>query len=192
MLKPRAISYTWEEYPWAEAVTHAAAGLGAARTGDIDAAQQAIRELDRLKALTRDTWWQGRIEVERDVVAGWVAYRQGKTDEAVHLLSQAAERELDAGKESVEPGHTIYAGEQLGELLLELNRPVEALGAFRRSLQDSPRRFHSLFGAGRAAEMTQMEEEAAAYYTSLTEMVVPGGNRPQVRHATDFLAGLKK
>ena len=191
-LKPRAISYTWDAYPWAEAITHAARGLGSARSGDIDAAQQAIRELDRLKALTTDTWWQGRIEVERDVVAGWVAHKQGKTDKAAELLSQAAKRELDAGKQPVEPGHTVYAVEQLGELLLKLNRPAEALKAFRLSLQDSPRRFHALFGAGRAAEIANMDGEAAAYYASLTEMVVSGGDRPQVRHAADFLARAKK
>ena len=58
--------------------------------------------------------------------------------------------------------------EQLGELLLELDRPREALEAFRRSLADSPKRFHSLFGAGRAAELTKMDQEARDYYAVLT------------------------
>ena len=78
-------------------------------------------------------------------------------------MANAAEKELAAGKVSVEPGHTIYGVEQLGELLLELDRPKEALAAFRRSLADSPKRFHSLFGAGRAAEMASMDEEAGEY-----------------------------
>jgi hypothetical protein len=37
-----------------------------------------------------------------------------------------------------------------------------------------------------------MDGEAAAYYASLTEMVGGGGDRPQVRHAADFLARAKK
>ena len=82
--------------------------------------------------------------------------------------------------------------EQLGELLLELDRPREALEAFRRSLADSPKRFHSLFGAGRAAELAKMDEEATGYYAALTEMVVAGNDRPQVQHASDFLAKEKQ
>ena len=192
VLEVRAVPYSWDRYPWAEAITHAARGLGAARHQDIKAAKQSIAELDRLKGLTKDSWWQGRIQLERDVVSGWIAHTQGKADDAVKLISHAAERELAAGKLSVEPGHTMYAVEQLGELLLELGRPTEALEAFQRSLQDSPRRFHSLFGAGRAAEMANMNKEATQYYSTLTKMVVDGNERPQTKHAADFLAKAKE
>ena len=138
------------------------------------------------------SWWQRRIRLERDVISGWIAHEQGRASAAVQLIGNAAEEELSAGKLSVEPGHTLYAVEQLGELLLELDRPREALEAFRRSLADSPKRFHSLFGAGRAAELAKMDEEAAKYYAALTEMVVVGNDRPQVQHASDFLAKAKQ
>ncbi len=82
----------------------------------------------------------------------------------------------------------MYAIEQLGELLLELKRPKEALEVFQRSLEDSPRRFHSLAGAGKAAEMADMQKEAVDYYTALTKMAVDGNKRPQTKHAADFLA----
>ena len=191
-LELRAVPYSWDRYPWAEALTHAARGLGAARSGDIEAARASIDELDRFEGLTSDSWWQRRIRLERDVISGWIAHEQGKASAAVQLIGNAAEEELSAGKLSVEPGHTLYAVEQLGELLLELDRPREALEAFRRSLADSPKRFHSLFGAGRAAELAKMDEEATGYYAALTEMVVAGNDRPQVQHASDFLAKEKQ
>jgi tetratricopeptide (TPR) repeat protein len=191
-LELRAVPYSWDRYPWAEALTHAARGLGAARSGDVEAARASIDELDRLEGLTRNSWWQRRIRLERDVISGWIAHEQGRASAAVQLIGNAAEEELSAGKLSVEPGHTLYAVEQLGELLLELDRPREALEAFQRSLADSPKRFHSLFGAGRAAELAKMDEEATGYYAALTEMVVAGNDRPQVQHALDLLAKAKQ
>ena len=187
-LEPRAVPYSWDRYPWAEAITHAARGLGAARVGDVGAALRSIAELERLEGLTADGWWQGRIRLEKDVISGWIAHEQGNDPDAVERIRQAARQELAAGKLSVEPGHTMFAIEQLGELLLELERPEGALEAFQRSLQDSPKRFHSLFGAGRAAEATGWNELAAEYYFALTDMVTNDTGRPQAKHAARFLA----
>lgn len=190
-LEPRGIPYTWDDYPWAEAMTHAARGLGAARSGDATAARQAIEELGRLEALTDSAWWRGRIEVQRDVIASWIAHLDGDSESAVDLLRRAARRELAAGKQSVEPGHVLYAVEQLGELLLELDRPAEALDVFQRSLAVSARRFHSLFGAGRAAELAGSNEEATGYFAQLLDTVVGGSDRPQAKHAAEFLMRAK-
>jgi len=70
-----------------------------------------------------------RIRLEGDVISGWVAHEQGRVNAVIELLSNAAEEELAAGKLSVEPGHTLYAVEQPGELWLEQHRPREALEA---------------------------------------------------------------
>jgi tetratricopeptide (TPR) repeat protein len=187
-LRARSVPYGWDRYPWAEAITVAAQGLGAARVGDVEAATRSIAELDRLEGLTQAGWWRGRIRLERDVISGWVLFQQGRADEAVERVRRAAERELASGKLPVEPGHTIFAIEQLGELLLELDRPGEALEAFRRSLEDSPRRFHSLAGAGRAAESADLQDEAVESYTALLEMGVDGSERPETAHAAKYLA----
>ena len=186
-LEPRAVPYAWDGYPWAEAVTYAARGLGATRTGDAAAARKAIAQLERLQGRTSNAWWQGRIGVERDVIAAWIAHLEGESEVAVELLSTAAERELEAGKQSVEPGHVLYAIEQLGDLLLELDRPDAALSAFQLALEDSPRRFRSLFGAGRAAEAAGMQTVAREYYSALTEIAI-ASDRPEVKRAASFLA----
>jgi len=190
-LRPRTMTYTWDAYPWAEAITYAARGLGAARNGDTDAALVANEELNRLKALTNSGWWRGRIDVQRDVIAGWIAYEQGQTDEAVKLLRRASEQELAAGKQSVEPGHVVNAVEQLGDMLIMSGRFKEALEIYQRSLEESPKRLHSLFGAGNAAEKAGMDEDAAIYYSGLVELADEVSQRPELKQAAEFLKRIK-
>jgi hypothetical protein len=70
----KQVPYDWDHFPWAEAVTHAARGLGAARLHDAKTATAELAELDRLKPLVEATWWQGRIQIERDVIAAWLEH----------------------------------------------------------------------------------------------------------------------
>jgi hypothetical protein len=186
-LVARRVPYDWDHYPWAEAVAAAARGLGAARAGAPDDADAAVAELDRLIAAVESPWWRERGAIERDVVAAWIAHARGDEARAEELLRGASVRELAAGKDNVEPGHVIYATEQLAELLLELKRPAQALDAFRAVLADSPRRFAAVAGAGRAAEAAGKLAEAKAYYRQLVE--IAGASPRSVRaHAERFLA----
>lgn len=58
-------------------------------------------------------------------------------------------------KRPTTPGPIEPAREQLGFLLLELNRPVEALPEFEASLEKAFRRRGALSGAFHAAELTK-------------------------------------
>ena len=66
----------------------------------------------------------------------------------------AADHEDAAEKHAVTPGAIRPARELLGDLLMEMNRPKEALTAYRQVLIVAPRRRNALKGA---AEATQME-----------------------------------
>ena len=188
-LTARWVDYSWEKFPWAEAVTHAARGLGAARTGNMTAAQGSIAELDRLEALVDSQWWKDRVEIDRDVISAWLAFNSGETKRAVELLTAAAAREIAAGKDSAEPGHVINAAEHLGFLLLELKRPEEALEAFESALKDSPKRFNSLHGAAQAAAAAALADKAKAYYSALVEISAEGTERQGARDAKAYLSG---
>ena len=59
------------------------------------------------------------------------------------------------GKHPVTPGPPLPARELLGDMLLEIGRPAEALAAYEASLREAPNRFNSLYGAARAAELSQ-------------------------------------
>jgi tetratricopeptide (TPR) repeat protein len=74
-------------------------------------------------------------------------------------------------KSPVTPGSILPAREMLGDLLLELNRPEEALAAYERALKDSPNRLNGLSGAARAAQLSGHREKAHAYYVQITTLL---------------------
>jgi tetratricopeptide (TPR) repeat protein len=188
-LVPRATPYDWEQFPWAEAVTHAARGLGAARSGDAETAKAELAELERLQSRIDAPWWAERVGIERDVIAAWLAWNDHDAARAETRMRAAATRETAAGKDSVEPGHVVVASEEWGELLLALGRASEAQAAFETSLRESPNRFNALYGAARSAERAGQHEQAAAYYRQLLEIASESSPRPELENARRFLAG---
>ncbi|CAN5339726.1 hypothetical protein BH11MYX1_BH11MYX1_32480 [soil metagenome] len=183
----RAVPYDWEHYPWAEAVTHAARGLGAARLGDAKGAMAELALLDELVPKIDAAWWQGRVKIERDVISAWLAHARKDDKTAEQLLRDAAQRETAAGKDNVEPGHVIYAGEELGDLLVELGKTDAAIAAYDAVLADSPHRFNALYGRGRAAERAGHAGDARTSYQALIKGTI--GARPERAHAQAYVTG---
>jgi hypothetical protein len=90
------------------------------------------------------------------------------------------------GKGEVElPPREMYA-----DMLLELNRPAEALEQYRLSLKSDPNRFNGLYGAGRSAELTNQEALATTYYKQLLDNCDQGASsdRSELQHAKKFVA----
>ncbi len=156
----------WTPFRYAEGTTLFANAIGAARGGDAAAARTAVERLTALHAQiaaapppgTYD--WAGEVESLRLAAAGWLAHAERHDDEAVRLLAQAADLEERVGKHPVTPGAVLPAREQLGDLLLELDRPDEALTAYQASLATAPNRLDGLRGARRAAERAGAAETA--------------------------------
>ena len=76
----------------------------------------------------------------------------------------------------------------LADMLFELKRPAEALAEYKTALKNSPNRFDSLFGAAHAAQATGDTTSAQAFYAKLTEICVPGADRPELAEAKTYLA----
>ena len=146
-------------YSYVPAITAFARALGAARSGDVDAADAALAELTaEQQKLAKSPPpgpydWAGYVEAQRLAAAGWIAHARGKNDEARTLLEQAATLEEKVGKHPVTPGSVLPARELLGDLYLELDRPREALATYESSLIATPNRLRSLEGAAKAAEL---------------------------------------
>lgn len=187
-LSPRAVPYNWEQFPWADAITHAARGLGAVRSGDAASARIELAELERLQARIDAPWWAERVGIEHDAIAAWLAWHARDAARAEALMRGAAARETAAGKDSVEPGHVVVAVEEFGDLLLEMKRPQEALAAFEASLRESPNRFNALDGAARAAEQAGQHAQARVHYQRLLDTAAPSSSRPELAQARRFLA----
>ena len=122
----------------------------------------------------------------RLAASAWIARMEGRNDDALADARAAADLEEKVGKHPVTSGAVLPARELLGDLLLELNRPDEALIAFERSLMEAPNRFNSLAGAARAAERSGQRDRAREFYRTLL-MQASGSRRPEVRDARAFL-----
>lgn len=182
----------WELFPQAEAVRVFARGLGAARSGDVAAAQQNISRLEELREAmlaTNNIYWADQAAIQIQEIAAWSALAEGKNDEALALMRQAVTMEDATDKHPVTPGPLKPAHELLGEMLLALDEPAQALAEFEASQQIEPNRFVGLFGAARAAELAGEMEKARTYYEQLVELAEQADSeRPELATAKAFLA----
>ena len=169
----------WNSYPHLEAIPEFARALGAAHTGDIQAAERSIARLGELReqaATLPDAYdWGIQVQIQEVGAQAWVAYAAERTDEAVELMTEAAALESTTTKNPVTPGVVLPANELLGDMLLDLGRHAEARAAYETALTRSPNRLNSLKGAGRAAEMAGDAETAAEYERQLEAVLVKGG-----------------
>ena len=85
------------------------------------------------------------------------------------------------------PGSVLPPRELLGDMLMEVGRAAEALVKYEQSLREAPNGFNSLYGAARAAELSDNSQRAEELYTELVEMTVDGSTRSEVEHARAFL-----
>jgi tetratricopeptide (TPR) repeat protein len=178
-------------FPFTEAMTHFARALGAARKGDPVAAQKDVGTIealrDRLKA-ARNEYWANEVEVMRLASVAWVALSQKRTEEALGLMRQAADIEDKSEKNIVTPGRLLPARELLGDMLVELKRPAEALKEYAASQQREPSRYRGLYGAGQAAAQSGNRDKARQYFTKLVGLANSGDARPETEMARRYLA----
>jgi tetratricopeptide (TPR) repeat protein len=149
--------------------------------GRLEATQRALAD--------KDKYWAEQIEVQRRAVSAWIAYGKGQTEEALRLARAAADLEDSSEKHPVTPGPVVPARELLGELLLELGRPGEALREFETALAMAPNRFAAVYGAARAAVQASDLERATLHFTQLVAQGARAeGDRHEVVEAREFLA----
>jgi tetratricopeptide (TPR) repeat protein len=200
-------SYVTELHLWKEAValalltdngdgdsslTYKARAIGAARLGDLQAAQESLTAITRL----RDTLQQKKetipanaVDEDSRVVTAWIDHAMGKNDEALSLLKEIAQKDHGLfATDGDAPAH-----EMMGDMLLEMNRPEQALAEYEMELRVSPNRFNSVYGAGRAAEAAKTPDKAEMYYRHLVTICARGNSsRPELAHAREFLSSIAK
>ena len=174
-----------------QAVTYFARALGAARSGNPDAAQADIAKLAELRDKLRDAkdaYWSEQVDIQRQVASAWVLYAQGKHDEALAAMSAAADAEDKTEKHPVTPGAPKPARELYGVMLLESGKPAEALTAFEATLKKEPNRLAATFGAAKAAEKAGDNAKAQDYYKKVVAIAGDADkSRAEVSDARAFL-----
>jgi hypothetical protein len=178
------------QQPFVEAITRFTRALGFARSGNSDAARV---EIDQLKTLhekeiqAKDAYWATQLDIQRQAAEAWALWADGKKDEALRALTAAAALEDTTEKSAITPGPIAPAHELLGEMLLEANRPADALKEFEVNLTKDPNRFRSTYGAGRAAESAGDRVKAKSYYGQLVKIGERGDQlRPELQHARQY------
>jgi tetratricopeptide (TPR) repeat protein len=188
-LQPKDLS--WQKFPQAEAVLVFARTLGAARSGKLDVARAGVERLGELNAAlvqARQPYWAEQAAIQQQTGLAWLQLAEGRRDEALHTMRAAADREDATDKHPVTPGPMAPARELLGEMLLSLDRPAEALAEFERSQQKEPNRLRGFYGAARAAELAGRNEVAKANYEKLLELTAAAeGARKEIEEARHFM-----
>jgi hypothetical protein len=168
-------------YPYTDAITWFARGMGAARLGKTAAARDAAQQLSVIHqqlARGNEPYWALQVEIQRTDVLAWTALTEHDSDGALTTMHQAIELENGTEKSVVTPGPIAPATELLGEMLLELNRPRDALREFVATLHKEPNRFRSLYGAAKAARLAgdahSARQYAAALLTACAHADLPG------------------
>ncbi|AHM62479.1 hypothetical protein D770_21150 [Flammeovirgaceae bacterium 311] len=159
--------FPWEQFPESEALIYFTRGVGAARSGQTEVAAAAIQKLAELQQATTNPYWVKQIDIQKNTVKAWLAYAKGNRKEALATMKSAAALESTTEKHAVTPGELLPAVELLGDMLLALNNPAEALLQYEAALARSPGRLNSIYGAAQAAELSGNKQKANEYYASL-------------------------
>lgn len=175
-----------------EAITYFAKAVGAARSGQPEAAREAIATLQEFEERVSETasaaYWKNQIRVQRLTGEAWLAWESGDRAHGLELMREAASLEAATDKHAVTPGEVIPAAEFLGEMLLEADRADEALASYRTALERSPRRLNGLAGAAETAEAAGEPDAAAGYYRQLLELTASADTElPAMARAREYL-----
>ena len=185
-------TFPQERYSWTEANLHFARALGASRLGDVEAARKDLQQLVSIRDVLvqeNNKYWADQVGIQSEITVAWVTLAEGKRSEALQQMHAAADHEDRTDKHNVTPGVILPARELLGDMLLELKQPREALTEYEATLRTAPNRFNALSGAARAARLAGENEKAKTYYAKLlANCEHADGDRRELQEARNLLA----
>jgi tetratricopeptide (TPR) repeat protein len=182
-LTPVAVPGTAED-----SVGYWAKAIGAAHLHQTDEVRKDVSAIEvihqKFVSETKNDFAEA-TETDLKQARAWLAFAEGKYDDAVETLRPMADKEDALGDEP----QGIPTREMIAEILLEAKRPQQALAEYQADLKLNPNRFNGLYGAARAAEEAGKQSDANEYYALLLK-TCEGGNstRPELSRARELLA----
>ena len=177
--------------PGDRAYTYWARAIGSSRSGDLAEAKKNLAEIDAIQKdyLARQkTYLAEYTELLFQEASAWVLHGEGKNEEAAAMLRKVADHEDAVGEEQT----SMPAREMLGDMLLEMKRPEQALAEYKVDLKFNPKRFDGVYGAAQAAEMAGLAPQATEYYTALVKTCEGSGSaRPELAKAKQAVVAQK-
>ncbi len=169
-------------------LTFKARAIGAAHLGDLKTARQnlqAIHVLHESLLNKKKMVPANAVADDAAIVTAWIDHAEGNNDEALRLLQPIVQK--DGGLFATDgdaPAH-----EMIADMLVDMNRPQQALTEYEAELKVSPNRFNSLYGAGRAAELAKQPEKASGYYRQLiANCANEHSTRPELVLAREYVS----
>ena len=178
--------------PAAEAITHFARAIGAARSGTPAAAQADIDTLKDLRGQLEKAnqgYWAGQVEIQVLGAQAWTEQATGNRDEALKLMRAAADLE-DSSEKHVAMENRLYPmRELLADMLMVQNQPKAALTEYEASMKNSPMRLRGFYGAAKAADAVGDTKKARDYFDKLTRLTRNAeSDRPELQEARKRVA----
>ena len=182
----------WGKATWPKAILHFSRALGFTNTGNSLAAQKELEILislrDRLNE-AENIYESGQVTIQIEAIKGWIEYSKGNADKPIEYMKLASNLESETSKAAVTPGEIIPADELLADLYLALNRPEDALKAYKLNLKGHPSRFNGIYGAAKAAQQLNDTKLTAYYFEKLIKLSENvNSSRPEISEAKEFLA----
>ena len=181
----------WDKFPWQKSIVHYARALGATHIKDFESAEKEIDTLQALRQvlINRDKkYYANQVMIEIKSSQAWLSFAEGNQEKAISLMKEAADMENNTQKHGVTPGEVLPSTELLGDMFLAINKPQEALNAYKLNLKARPNRFNSIYGAAISAKRIGDDEKARQYFeTLLTLTEGTNSDRPEIEEAKSFL-----
>src|SRR5256712_1956437 len=179
-------------YPIAEAITHFARAMGAARSGDTAAAEADIGELKEQRAALEKAgqgYWAGQVEIQILGAEAWTAQGQGNKSDALKFMRAAADLE-DASEKHVAMENRLYPmRELLADMFMAQGEATTALKEYETSIKNAPMRLRGFYGVAKAAEVSGDPKKAREYFEKLARLTRHAdGDRPELRETKQRLA----
>jgi hypothetical protein len=168
-------------------VAYWARAIGSAHLRKPDDVRTDIAEIESVhnRLVREKSEFADAVEDDRKAAQAWLAFAEGKIDEALEALRPIADKEDSVGDE---PEGTP-AREMIADMLLEAKRPQQALAEYQTDLKLYPKRFDGLYGAARAAEAAGKPDQATQYYAQLVKNCEGSSSeRPELSRARELLA----
>ena len=174
-------------FPAAEAITHFARALGAARSGDLAAAQADIDKLKDLRAglvKVNQSYWAEQVEVQVLAAQAWASLGSGDAGQALKFMRAAADLE-DSSEKHVAMENRLYPmRELLADMLLLQGDAATALREYEASMKQAPNRLRGFYGAARAATAVGDAKKTVEYTRSLAQLTRNAdSDRAEIREA---------
>lgn len=172
--------FAWDDFGWAQSIHFFARGIGAARSGQPEAARAELATIKALQdALPGTTlpYWKEEVQVHVDSVTSWILLAEGQETKALELAATAADSEDAVDKHPVTPGEVLPARELYADMLFETGNYAGALNQYEIVLKSSPNRLNALLGAANAASSTGDAALAERYKVVIRKQTHSGNKR---------------